>query len=112
LVDISETALKLTASDDESNDWFGQSVSVSGNYALIAASLDDDNDVDSGSAYIFRRSGGTWNQVSKLTASEGEANDFSVYQYQSMEITLLSELIKTMKMATNLVQRISLSTAA
>jgi len=67
---------KLTASDGASSDAFGCSVSVYGNYAIVGASRDNDYGDDSGSAYIFERSGGSWNQVAKLTASDGTTHDY------------------------------------
>ena len=51
-VDMTETA-KLTASDGAAGDQFGISVSISGDVAVIGARLDDDNGIDSGSAYVF-----------------------------------------------------------
>ncbi len=69
--------VKLTASDGETGDWdyFGISVSMSGDYAIVGVEGDDDNGDDSGSAYIFRkRSGSSWTQIAKLTASDGEAD--------------------------------------
>ena len=45
---------KLTASDGAANDWFGHSVSISGDYAIIGADDDDDKGSSSGSAYIFK----------------------------------------------------------
>ena len=65
---------KITASDGAAGDTFG-SVSISGDYAIIGAYGDDDNGLDSGSAYIFKRSGSSWNQVTKITASDGAPND-------------------------------------
>ena len=44
---------KLTASDGAATDYFGISVSIDGDTAVIGAYLDDDNDYNSGSAYIF-----------------------------------------------------------
>jgi len=70
---------KLTASDGASEDRFGYSVSLSGDYALIGASFVDDNGSESGSAYVFVRSGTTWTQQQKLTASDGAANDHFGY---------------------------------
>ncbi|MBN1268443.1 MAG: hypothetical protein JXB04_02565 [Kiritimatiellae bacterium] len=72
-------AVKLTASDGETNDNFGRSVSVAGDVALIGAHADDDLGNGSGSAYIFERNaGGTnaWGQVTKLIASDGATGDF------------------------------------
>jgi hypothetical protein len=66
---------KLTASDGYTFDLFGDSVSLHGDYALIGAQGDDDNGVDSGSAYVFKRSGTYWIQQDKLKASDGAPYD-------------------------------------
>ena len=66
---------KLTASDGAAGDYFGGSVSVSGETAVVGAFGDDDNGSDSGSAYVFVRSGITWTQQAKLTAADGAPGD-------------------------------------
>jgi len=66
---------KLLPSDGSNYDMFGCCVSLSGDSALIGAYLDDDNGVESGSAYVFTRTGTTWTQQAKLLASDGAAND-------------------------------------
>jgi len=66
---------KLLASDGYAWDYFGDSVSLSGDTALITAPQDDDNGDDSGSAYVFTRTGTTWTQQQKLIASDGQAGD-------------------------------------
>ena len=66
---------KLLANDGAPGDLFGESVSVSGNTAVIGAIQDDDNGENSGSAYIFRFNGSTWVQQAKLLASDGSAGD-------------------------------------
>ena len=66
---------KLVADDGASNDFFGFSVALSGDTAVIGVLRDDDNGNDSGSAYVFTRSGTTWSQQAKLTATDGAAND-------------------------------------
>jgi len=66
---------KLTASDGAVGDYFGYSVSVSGDYAVVGA-RDDDNGSGSGSAYVFVRSGATWTQQQKLAATDGAASDY------------------------------------
>ena len=68
---------KLTAADAGNVDIFGVRVAISGDTALIAARRDDDdvNGVDSGSAYVFIRSGTSWTQQAKLTANDAEAGD-------------------------------------
>ncbi len=44
---------KFTAPDGSLVDWFGRSVALSNNIALIGSSGDDDNGSSSGSAYLF-----------------------------------------------------------
>lgn len=46
---------KLIASDAEPADYFGKSVAVSGNYAIVGSWLSDAGGNSSGAAYIFRR---------------------------------------------------------
>jgi hypothetical protein len=73
---------KLTASDGAIGDYFGVSVSTSGDTVVVGALYDDDNADYSGSAYIFGRDqGGTdaWGQVAKLTASDGASSDYFGY---------------------------------
>jgi hypothetical protein len=65
----------LLASDGAAGDWFGTCVSLDGDTALIGSVLDDDNGGNSGSAYVFTRTGTTWTQEAKLLASDGAAND-------------------------------------
>ena len=67
------------SSDDDVNEQFGQSVSISGDYAVIGASRSDDKGTDSGSAYIFKRTGTSWAQEAKLLPSDGSAGDFFGY---------------------------------
>jgi len=62
---------KLTASDAEAEAWFGMSVAIYGEYAIIGSW---DNNY-TGSAYIFKREGTTWTQQAKLTASDGIPGD-------------------------------------
>ena len=65
------TETKLIPDDGAVLDGFGTSVSVSGDYAIVGASGDDDNGAGSGSAYIFKRDGINWIQHGKLLASDG-----------------------------------------
>jgi len=71
---INENA-KLTASDPASFDVFGQRVSISGDTAVVGARQDSDDGLRSGSAYVFTKSGGTWTEQTKLTASDAAAED-------------------------------------
>lgn len=69
---------KLTAGDGDEQDWFGGSVSLSGDgtTALIGAYQDEDaNGEEAGSAYLFTQSDGQWIQQEKLTASDGDSGD-------------------------------------
>ena len=66
---------KLTASDSNNGDEFGSAVAISGNYAIIGSSYDDDNGENSGSAYIFFNNGTSWVEQQKLTASDGTVGD-------------------------------------
>jgi len=65
---------KIQASDAAAGDYFGMSVSISGDgdTAIVGAQLEG---AGGGSAYIFTRSGTTWSQQDKLQASDSEAND-------------------------------------
>lgn len=68
--------VKILASDGAVDDRFGSSVSISGDYAAVGSSLDDDNGTDSGSAYIFHRTGiNIWDDGTRLLASDGAAGD-------------------------------------
>jgi alpha-tubulin suppressor-like RCC1 family protein len=66
---------KLTASDAASNDNFGIALSINSDYAIIGSPYDDDTADNSGSVYIFIRSGTDWTQQAKLTASDPASND-------------------------------------
>ncbi len=64
---------KLTASDGASSDTFGRDVAVCGATAIVGARADDDNGIDSGSAYLYDTA--TGQQVAKLIASDGQMQD-------------------------------------
>ena len=66
---------KLVASDGAASDAFGHSLSVSVDTAVVGAYLDNTPTVETGSAYVFVRSGTTWTEQQKLVASDGAAND-------------------------------------
>ena len=74
------------ASDAIREDEFGRSVSISedGNTAIVGAPLEDNNsptftdnnNYHFGAAYIFVRSGTSWSQQQKLTASDRQTNGY------------------------------------
>jgi len=66
---------KLLASDKQGGDWFGISVAIGGDVALVGAYLDDDNGSASGSVYVFRFDGASWVEETKLLASDGMEQD-------------------------------------
>jgi len=70
---------KLTASDAATGDWFGVSVAISENTAIVGAHFDEDAGNDTGSAYIFVRDGDTWFEQQKLVASDAAPDsDFGI----------------------------------
>lgn len=73
---------KIVASDRDTNNWFGKSVSINGNYAIVGAQLADEDEFGenyktwAGAAYIFELSDdGSWNQVQKIVASDRTKHD-------------------------------------
>lgn len=73
---------KLVASDRGQHDWFGGTVAISGNYAVVGAHLEDHDATggatlnNSGSAYVFENPGTGWTQVNKLVSTDRGANEF------------------------------------
>tara|TARA_Y100000004_G_scaffold153265_1_gene176857 strand:+ start:7623 stop:9008 length:1386 start_codon:yes stop_codon:yes gene_type:complete len=66
---------QLTASDPGQNDQFGFSVAIDGDNIIVGSPYEDPGNVNSaGSAYIFVRSGTSWSQQAKLSASDKESN--------------------------------------
>ena len=76
-ITMNETA-KLKASDGAEQDNFGCSVSISGNNIVVGTCFDDDNGINSGSAYVFEKPISGWinmTETAKLTASDAVEND-------------------------------------
>ena len=67
---------KLLADDGAAGDWFGASVSVSGDVLLVGASWEDTGSENAGSAYVYRHDGSDWSQEAKLSAFDGADEDF------------------------------------
>ncbi|MCK4529910.1 MAG: choice-of-anchor D domain-containing protein, partial [Candidatus Marinimicrobia bacterium] len=76
-----DQVIKAVASDRGLGDYFGYSVAISDNFAIVGAYWEDHNvsGTDSlskaGAAYIFIRSGDTWVQQQKLVASDRAVDD-------------------------------------
>jgi YVTN family beta-propeller protein len=66
---------KLTANDGAASQYFSFSVALNGTTAVVGAPDANGNSNDSGAAYVFDGTGGTWNQVQKLIAGDGAPGD-------------------------------------
>eukprot|EP01043_Picozoa_sp_COSAG02_P023081 COSAG02_NODE_1222_length_13800_cov_66.755565_1_plen_399_part_10 len=85
---------KLLASDGAGNHFFGWSVAISGEVAVVGAPWDDNaGGTDAGAAYIFVRDAagsGAWTESQKLLASDGARNDrFSISVAISGEVAVV-----------------------
>ena len=65
----------LNASDGGAGKNFGSSVSINDDGDIAVVGSEEQQSSGNGSAYVFTRSGSTWTQVQKLTASDGAANN-------------------------------------
>jgi hypothetical protein len=93
----------LKASNAESGDYFGFSVSISGNTIVVGAYQEDSNatgvngtqnndssnSFNSGAAYVFVREGTSWTQQAYLKASNTEAGDVFGYSVSISENTIV-----------------------
>lgn len=67
---------KLIPADTEIFIGFGVTITINGEYAIIGAPYADDLGYNSGSVYIFKNNGGSWTEEQKLTASDGDADNW------------------------------------
>jgi hypothetical protein len=69
---------KILSSDGAIGDNFGNSVAISGDYALVGATFKSAGagNLYVGAAYIFFRSGVTWTQQAKIMASDADISDY------------------------------------
>jgi hypothetical protein len=77
---------KIVADDRAANDYFAYSVGISGDYIIVGAYVEDEDETgnntlsSAGSAYIFERdASGTWIQVQKIVANDRAEDDFFGY---------------------------------
>ena len=66
---------KLITNDAVANDQLGFSVAIEGDTIAVGAPFHDDVCCDTGSVYIFQRTGITWTQMTKFTASGVGSSD-------------------------------------
>ncbi len=70
---------KLIAGDGIAYDLFGRSVAVSDSFIFVGAFAAVDGNPLQGAVYVFAKSGNSWTQTQKLTASDGAAyGDFGI----------------------------------
>ena len=67
---------KVVSSDLAAGDTFGSSAAISGDTTVWGAKRQDTEGTEAGAVYVFTRSGTTWSQQQKLTASDGAAKDW------------------------------------
>jgi hypothetical protein len=70
-------AARLQQSVKQYESFFGCSVAISGNCAVVGARCNDGTAVNTGSVYVFERSSdGSWRERAVLSASDARANDY------------------------------------
>ncbi|WP_417389767.1 Calx-beta domain-containing protein [Gimesia sp.] len=74
--DTWEYQAALLAPDRAYFDRFGWSVAINGDTAVVGAVTGDGSVLNSGSVYVYTRSGTTWSFQQELTASDAVPNDF------------------------------------
>ncbi len=68
---------KITDATGAASDFFGTSVAISSNYAIVGADNDDVGaNANQGSASIYQWNGSSWVLMQKITDANGEAGDF------------------------------------
>jgi len=73
--------IKTTASDRNASDFYGRSVAIDGDYAIVGAWGEDEDvagantKLESGSAYILHNDNGTWSEIQKIVASDRAVGD-------------------------------------
>ena len=72
-----EQIAKLTAEDSAAFAYFGISVAISGNTAIVGAFGDQEKGISAGAAYLFDTTTGA--QIAKLTAEDGWASGYFGY---------------------------------
>ena len=75
--------IKLLPSKNRNSDYFGWSVSISDNTAIVGAIYDDDKGGDAGAAYIYHYNGEEWSFVEKVFA-----NDFNTSEHFGCSVSI------------------------
>ncbi len=73
---------KIVASDRKEYDFFGEKVSIFGDYIIVGARYNSydssgmEYKSDAGAVYIFKNTNGVWSEVQKITAADRDENDW------------------------------------
>jgi len=73
---------KFRADDAQEDDNFGHSISISGNYIVVGAYLEDTTDENAGTVYLFKRKSDDRDdvrQIAKIQAEDAEKDDYFGY---------------------------------
>ncbi|MEL6822975.1 MAG: T9SS type A sorting domain-containing protein [Calditrichota bacterium] len=54
---------------------FGEAIAISGDYIVVGAAKDSETASEAGAVFVFKRNGNSWEQVSKILAADGSAED-------------------------------------
>ncbi|MDD2635020.1 MAG: MBG domain-containing protein [Bacteroidales bacterium] len=77
-----EQSQKIVASDRAEDDYFGQSVAIDGDFIVVGAFNEDDDEngnnalTSAGSIYVFKNNGTNWTETQKIVPSDRAAADF------------------------------------
>ncbi len=72
-----DSVIKIQAPDAQTRDHFGNSVSISRDYAIVGARSEDSMGDGAGAAYLFHRTGtNSWDDGTKITAADGSTSGF------------------------------------
>jgi hypothetical protein len=74
--------VKIIASNGQEKDYFGYSVDILGDYAIVGGC---GNDSDKGAAYVFKRDGSSWKEHKMLFAKDGTKEDWFGYSVAMSE---------------------------
>ena len=67
---------KITADDTVENDTFGSHISIENDVIVVGAAQNTNNNIKTGSAYIFVKETDIWEQKQKLIANDGSQDDY------------------------------------
>jgi hypothetical protein len=88
--DSIEFITRLTASDANEGDEFGQSVAIAGDVIAVGAWKDDENYNETGSIYLFHKAGNRWIEAGKIIATDGKEGDefgYSLAAFGNLMVT-------------------------